>query len=71
MADQTQVDRLKAGVEGWNEWREANPKVKADLSSANLNYANLSGANLNYAVLIEADMRVADMHEVDMTMVIR
>jgi hypothetical protein len=34
MADQTQLDLLKAGVEGWNVWREANPEVGVDLSGA-------------------------------------
>jgi len=44
MADQTQVDRLKAGFEGWNAWREANPEAKVDLSRADLYGVNLTGA---------------------------
>ena len=51
MADQTQLDLLKAGVEGWNAWREANPGVEVDLRGATLHGANLRGANLRGAIL--------------------
>ena len=36
MADPTQVILLKAGVEGWNAWRESNPETEVDLSGAKL-----------------------------------
>ncbi|MBD2427262.1 pentapeptide repeat-containing protein [Phormidium sp. FACHB-1136] len=67
MADQTQLDRLRAGVNDWNAWREANPEEDiylsgADLSYANLSYANLSYADLHGANLIHADLSDADLH---------
>ncbi len=36
MADEEQVSRLLAGVDGWNEWRKENPDVKIDLYEADL-----------------------------------
>jgi len=49
MADQTQLDRLKAGVDDWNAWREANSELAIDLERTNLSRANLSGAKLSGA----------------------
>ncbi|MFM7582806.1 MAG: pentapeptide repeat-containing protein [Caldilinea sp.] len=46
MADQTQVDRIKAGFEGWNAWRKANPEAKVDLSRADLSRASLFATDL-------------------------
>ena len=69
MADQTQLDLLKAGVEGWNAWREANLEVEvdlgdADLRDANLSRANLSRANLSRAILSDANLRYANLDRV-------
>jgi uncharacterized protein YjbI with pentapeptide repeats len=52
MANQEQVERLRSGVEMWNEWRRTNPWVKIDLEKANLSRANLSGANLSGRTLV-------------------
>jgi uncharacterized protein YjbI with pentapeptide repeats len=63
MANQTQLDLLKAGVEGWNAWREANPGVKVDLGDANLSHANLDGADLSWADLSWAYLSDADLSD--------
>jgi hypothetical protein len=36
MANQEQVERLKAGIEEWNAWRKANSKVRLNLQGADL-----------------------------------
>ena len=40
------VRELKKGVDSWNRWREANPRVRPDLKGAHLENVNLDGANL-------------------------
>jgi hypothetical protein len=47
---------VKKGVRAWNEWRNRNPKIKPDLSDANLPGAELSGANLANADLSGANL---------------
>jgi uncharacterized protein YjbI with pentapeptide repeats len=66
MANPEHLEKLKQGIEKWNEWRKANEGVEPDLSGAdlhgtdlsnanfsktNLGGANLSGANLRGAIL--------------------
>ena len=46
MANEEQLALLKAGVDGWNEWRAKEPKKKIDLHGAGLNYANLRGLGI-------------------------
>jgi uncharacterized protein YjbI with pentapeptide repeats len=74
VANEEHLAQLKKGVNAWNRWRNANPKVGPDLSGAdlrlaelretnlrgtNLRGANLAGTNLNAANLSEADLRSA------------
>jgi uncharacterized protein YjbI with pentapeptide repeats len=52
MANEEQIAILKQGVDVWNEWRKNYSDIKptlpwADLSGANLRYANLSAFNDN------------------------
>jgi hypothetical protein len=42
MASRTHVARLKQGVEAWNQWRRENPKIRPNLSRADLIRASLS-----------------------------
>jgi hypothetical protein len=65
MADLDQVERLKDGLKEWNEWRDENPKIRIDLSKANLKEATLWGANLSTANLEEADLRRTDLTRVN------
>jgi uncharacterized protein YjbI with pentapeptide repeats len=64
VADEAQVKILKAkGVKAWNEWRKANPRVRPDLSRAQLESIQLRwrradepGVNLS-----SADLRIANL----------
>lgn len=49
MANPEHLEILKQGVAVWNEWREANPLVRPDLSDAKLQRADLTYANFNNA----------------------
>ena len=44
MANPEHLAKLKEGVEAWNKWRKDNPKIKRDLTEANLGAANFTGA---------------------------
>ena len=57
MADTEQVKILQQGTEDWNRWRRANPRVKPELSEADLNGANLSKVNLRRANLDRAKLK--------------
>lgn len=77
MADKNHLDRLKAGVSGWNQWRTVEPDVRpdlreADLGGLDLNDADLSEADLIGATLVSArlsgaDLRGADLRGADFT----
>jgi uncharacterized protein YjbI with pentapeptide repeats len=66
MANEDQLALLKAGVEGWNEWREKEPDEEIDLSGADLSQAKLRGAKLNDAILSGADLSKVDLREADL-----
>ena len=59
MADAHQVSLLRSGVSAWNDWRERNAGVAADLSSASLRGLDLTSADLRAADLRRADLRGA------------
>jgi hypothetical protein len=77
MANEEQVALLKAGVEGWNQWRAREPESEVDLSEAKLSGANLSRANLSRtnlgkadlseAILIAADLYRADLYRANLS----
>jgi hypothetical protein len=46
MADEEDVKRLKQGIAEWNAWRWDNPKIRPDLSGADLQDAHLVRADL-------------------------
>jgi uncharacterized protein YjbI with pentapeptide repeats len=46
MANQQHLNLLRSGAVNWIEWRQENPQIEIDLSSANLLGENLRGANL-------------------------
>lgn len=66
MANEEQVKRLKAGVEGWNKWREENTKVDIDLKEADLVGVDLSEANLREANLRKANLSKANLHKINL-----
>ena len=67
MANQEQVERLKQGVDVWNDWREKNPETKIDLTSANLCESDLARADLAGADLSDAVLKDAFLTDVRLT----
>jgi Pentapeptide repeats (8 copies) len=71
--DREQYSRLQSGVDAWNAWRKANPRVNlvdlsaADLRGANLTGADLHGANLTGAQLGGANLTGANLFGADLT----
>ena len=66
MADPVHLTKLKEGVEAWNKWRKDKPKIRRDLTEANLFGANLRKANLFGADLRGANLRKADLAEANL-----
>lgn len=62
MANREQLKLLRAGVEGWNKWREEEPLTKIKLVGA-----KLRGANLKEAKLVSADLKGADLSFTDLS----
>jgi len=72
MADPQQLDLLRQGAGGWNEWRTENLVLILDLREADLSRAHLSGADLSRAQLSRADisrahLRGASLREADLS----
>ena len=65
MANPEHVERLRDGVEGWNQWRRDRLHIVPDLSEADLSGTNLAGANLLLASLRKADMSFASLREAE------
>lgn len=59
MADPDQVALLRAGVAGWNAWRDGPGDHAPDLAGAPLRGLDLTWANLSNADLRQADLRGA------------
>lgn len=57
MANKEHLDMLKKGTKAWNEWRNANPYEKKDLSGADLSKQDYSGVQLHSADLSGARLR--------------
>ena len=71
MANDEHVALLKKGMAAWNAWRNDNPDIRPDLSSADLRGTNLVGtdlrvADLRGARLAGADLRKANLADVDL-----
>ena len=66
MANEKHVERLKGGVDHWNEWREEHLEVRPDLRSADLYGANVARANLTRANLTRANLTRADLRRADL-----
>jgi len=84
MADESQVAMLKRSVEEWNEWRQQNPKVRPDLTGAdlsnldlsfvnfthtNLRGANFSNSSLRGAFLVGALIKTANFTGIDLGLI--
>ena len=62
MANRRHLDILQQGVGAWNKWRQVHPRLKPDLSSANLSGTILQGANFSNADLSFADISEAHIN---------
>ena len=67
MANKKHVARLKQGVEAWNQWRRENPRIRPNLSRADLIRASLRGADLRRTNLGKADLSHADLRGAQMS----
>jgi len=61
MANKAHLKVLKQGVKAWNRWRVNHPRVKPDLSGADLECRHLDGANFALANLNGANLGNADL----------
>jgi len=52
---------LKQGVAAWNQWRNAHPKVRPDLSVADLRGMDLGDVDFSGANLSAVDLREANL----------
>ena len=71
MANRKHLAKLKEGVGPWNKWREQHPKIRPDLSDADLHDTDLSGAylrraDLNRANLFGASLSGANLSRADL-----
>ena len=67
MAELDQVALLRAGVAGWNAWRDDPAGHVPRLAGAPLRGLDLTSANLSDADLRQADLRGAILHEAELT----
>jgi hypothetical protein len=68
--DESHIDKLRTGVDAWNQWRAGRTIVPLlaglDLTDLTLAGADLSGADLRGADLSDADLHDADLHDADL-----
>jgi len=67
MADKAQVELIQQGSSSWKSWKRQHPKVKIDLSDANLSNLNLQGINLGKANLSAANLSSAKLQGAKLT----
>jgi uncharacterized protein YjbI with pentapeptide repeats len=67
MPNTEDVERLKQGVNVWNDWRREHPYYIPDLSAVFLTKAKLTGAYLTRADLTEAKLIKAKLTRADLT----
>ena len=67
MANSDHVARLRAGVAGWNAWRDESAGCAPDLAGAPLRGLDLTWADLSDADLRQADLRGAMLRGAQLT----
>src|SRR5579885_3573630 len=63
MANQDHLNKLREGVEAWNQWRHTHPEITPDLSGATLTEAHLQRADLTSVNLRDASLMRANLTE--------
>src|SRR2546423_13246422 len=58
---------IQSGVKYWNQWRQENPSLLADLRGAKLSGLHLQGALLHDVALVGADLSFADLRNVNLS----
>jgi uncharacterized protein YjbI with pentapeptide repeats len=54
-------NKIKQGVDAWNQWREENPKTAPDLSQADIRGCQLQKINLSNVDLKEAKLQYSNL----------
>jgi uncharacterized protein YjbI with pentapeptide repeats len=72
MANEEHLAILRQGVEVWNKWREENPSIRPDITSAELSFSNLRAVNLaetdlTKAILFRSNLSDARLSRATMT----
>jgi uncharacterized protein YjbI with pentapeptide repeats len=72
MSDREHISQLAEGVEAWNAWRRANPRIRPDLSGSHIRVRRLAGADLHDSdmrgtLLPGADLSGADLSGADLS----
>ena len=67
MAIKEHLSVLRQGADSWNNWRKSNHDVRPDFSRAALNEANLSGADLSYANLFRTDLSNTNLRDANLS----
>lgn len=61
MANPDHIDKLREGVDSWNQWRRQHPGIIPELGGAELNLKNLAGVNFDRAELSRANLSRANL----------
>jgi hypothetical protein len=67
MADKKHIKILKKGVDTWNQWRNENPKIRPDLTEADLSCRILDQVDLRRANLAKADLTDSILYEANLS----
>lgn len=67
MANRQHLSLLKDSIANWNNWRDENPDITPDLSSADLSRTDLRAAKLRSTKLVRADLHDANLSGNDLS----
>ncbi len=62
MANVEHLEKLRQGVNAWNQWQQSHKEVKPDLRGVDLRGVNLSGVDLRGADLREACLNITNLN---------
>jgi uncharacterized protein YjbI with pentapeptide repeats len=67
VASEDHLEILGQGVDRWNTWRSANPRIKPDLGEADLSGRDLTGIDLRGVHLAQANLNSSTLHGADLS----